>query len=271
MARDTAVEEAPTGEGVPHPSRIREKIPVQILSRSGRPRALDLSDDVVEVVTRRLTVDGPEAARLEHLLSPGERERASRFLVRQPRHDFIVGRGHLREVLGLVLGTHPTEVPIEEGPMGKPILAEPDGRRVRFNVAHSGGLVLYGITLGRDIGIDVQQVEETMEWESIAARSFSPAEQRALAAISPHLRRTAFFDCWVRKEAVIKATGEGLRRRLSSFVVSVEAGEAAMVSCDPSLGPPESWLLAPVPVPLTHRAAVAVRDGAAVATVRVWS
>jgi 4'-phosphopantetheinyl transferase len=146
-----------------------------------------------------------------------------------------------------------------------------DGRRVRFNLAHSGGLALYGIALGRDIGIDVQQVDGAMEWESIAARSFATAEQEAFATISPGLRRTAFFDCWVRNEAVITATGEGLHRRLGSFVVSVATEEAAMLSCEPSLGTPESWLLAPVPVPSTHRAAVAVRDGAAVTTVRLWS
>jgi 4'-phosphopantetheinyl transferase len=244
---------------------------VQILSRSGSPRAFDLSVDAVDVVSRRLNVDGLEAARLEHLLSPRERERANRLLVRQHRHDFIVGRGRLRELLGLVLGSHPTEVPLEVSTTGKPMLADADGRRMRFNVAHSGGLALYGITLGHEIGIDLQQVDETVEWEDIAARSFAPAEQHALAAISPSLRRTAFFDCWVRKEAVIKATGEGLRRRLSSFVVSVEADKAAMLSCESSLGTPESWLLAPVPVPSTHRAAIAVRDGAAVATLRVWS
>ena len=70
---------------------------------------------------------------------------------------------------------------------------------------------------------------------------------------------------------MIKATGEGLRRPLSSFVVSVEADRAAMLSCEPGLGTPESWFLAPVPVPATHRAAVAVRGGDASTTLRVWS
>ena len=118
------------------------------------------------------------------------------------------------------------------------MLAGPDGGGMRFNVAHSGGLALYGITLGHEIGIDLQQVDETVVWEDIAARFFARAEHRALTAILPSLRRAAFFDCWARKEAVIKATAEGLRRRLSSFVVSVESDKAAMLSCESSLGTP---------------------------------
>jgi 4'-phosphopantetheinyl transferase len=248
-----------------------EKKLVEVLCRAGSPEASSLSVDAVDVVSRRLSVDGLEAARLEHWLSPGERERADRLLVDQRRLDFIVARGRLRELLGLALGSHPTDVPLEIGPTGKPMLAGPDGGRVRFNVAHSGGLALYGITLDHDIGIDLERVDETVDWEEIAARSFAPAEQQALAVLALSRRRAAFFDCWVRKEAVIKATGEGLGRRLSSFVVSVEADMAAMLSCESSLGTPESWLLAPVPVPATHRAAVAVRDGAAVTTMRIWS
>ena len=252
-------------------TRTMEKRPVHLVPRSGWPGPSSLSVDVVDVVSCRLNVDGPEAAKLEQLLSPEERARADRFLMHRHRHDFIVGRGRLRELLGRILGSHPTELPLAVGPTGKPMLAGPDGGEMRFNVAHSGGLALYGITLGHEIGIDLQQVDETVAWEDIAARFFAPAEHRALTAIPPSLRRAAFFDCWARKEAVIKATAEGLRRRLSSFVVSVESDKAAMLSCESSLGTPGSWLLAPVPVPSTHRAAVAVRDGASVATLRLWS
>lgn len=252
-------------------TRTMEKTPVHLVSRSGWPGPSSLSGEVVEVVACRLNVDGLEAARLEQLLSPEERARADRFRGHRHRHDFIVGRGRLRELLGRILGAHPTALPLAVGPTGKPRLAGPDGGGMRFNVAHSGGLALYGLTRGHEIGIDLQQVDETMAWEDIAARSFAPAEHRALRAIPPSRRRAAFFDCWVRKEAVIKATGEGLRRRLSSFVVSVERDQAAMLACESSLGTPERWRLAPVPVPSTHRAAVAVRDGAAVATLRLWS
>jgi 4'-phosphopantetheinyl transferase len=113
-------------------------------------------------------------------------------------------------------------------------------------------------------------VDDAVEWEEIPARSFAPGEQRALSALPHGARRAAFFHCWTRKEAVVKALGEGLRRPLSSFVVSVEADCAAMLSCAPEIGTPGSWFLAPVRVPPFHRAAVAVRARATV-SMRIWS
>src|SRR5262245_58217541 len=99
-----------------------EKRPVQVLSRLGSPEACSLSVGAVDVVPRRLEVDRPEAARLERLLAPRERERADRLLVDHRRLDFIVARGRLRELLGRALGSNPTDVPLEVGPTGKPML-----------------------------------------------------------------------------------------------------------------------------------------------------
>jgi len=169
-----------------------------------------------------------------------------------------------------VLGCDPTEVPLRVGESGKPELAEQAGARVRFSLAHSKGMALYGVMLDHDVGVDLEHVDDAVEWEEIPARSFAPGEQRALSALPHGARRAAFFDCWTRKEAVVKASGEGLRRPLSSFVVSVEADSAVMLSCAPELGTPESWFLAPVPVLPSHRAAVAVRRGSRV-SMRIWS
>ena len=242
----------------------------QLLGRHGSTGGFTVSAGTIDVFVCRLDVGSSEVARLEQLLAPEELERARRFLVHQRRCDFIAGRGLLRELLGLILGFRPSAVPLAVEASGKLALAASGGRQVRFNVAHSMGLGLYCVTLDHDVGVDVERVDDHVNWEEIAARSFAPAEQRSLTALPREARRSGFFDCWTRKEAVIKATGEGLRRPLSSFVVSVEADRAAMLSCEPELGAPESWFLAPVPVPATHRAAVAVRGGDASTTLRVW-
>ena len=131
--------------------------------------------------------------------------------------------------------------------------------------------MLCSVAFDRDVGVDVERVDETADWKDIAARSFAPAERQALAVLPGTVQRSAFFACWTRKEAVIKATGEGLARPLDTFVVSVEPDHAEMLSCDPALGTPASWFLASVPVPPSYRAAVAVRGGGGSVSLRLWS
>jgi len=228
------------------------------------------SANTIDVVVCHLDAGPIEAARLERLLAPEERERASQHRVPSHRTQFIAARALLRELLARVLGCDPAEVPLRVGASGKPELAEQGGARVRFSLAHSKGMALYGVMLDHDVGVDLEHVDDAVECEEIAARSFAPGEQRALSALPHGARRAAFFDCWTRKEAVVKASGEGLRRPLSSFVVSVEADCAVMLSCAPELGTPGSWFLSPVPVLPSHRAAVAVRHGSTV-SMRIWS
>jgi 4'-phosphopantetheinyl transferase len=228
------------------------------------------SADAVDVVVHRLDVGSSQLGAFEKLLTRDERARAGRVRQGDRRAGFIVGRGHLRVLLGQVLGCRPDAVPIVDGRGEKPRLDETAQARVRFSVAHSAQLVLCALAMDHDIGVDVEHEDDAVEWEAIAARVFTAAERAALGALHPDARRGAFFDGWTRKEAVIKATGEGLRRPLTSFAVSVEPHRAAMLSCDPALGTPESWVLAPVPVPLGYRAAVAVRGRRTPMSLRLW-
>jgi 4'-phosphopantetheinyl transferase len=228
------------------------------------------SPDTVDVVVHRLDVGSRELSALEGLLTPDERARAGRVRQDDRRAAFIVGRGRLRVLLGEVLGCRPDAVPIVDGLGEKPRLDEAAGARVRFSVAHSAQLVLWALTMDHDVGVDVERVDEAVEWEALAARVFTAAERAALGALDPDARRGAFFDGWTRKEAVIKATGEGLRRPLRSFAVSVEPHRAAMLSCDPTLGAPDSWVLVPVPVSPGYRAAVAVRGRRTPMPLRLW-
>jgi 4'-phosphopantetheinyl transferase len=227
--------------------------------------------DAVDVVAWWLDAVPAEVDALAQVLSPDERARAGRFRTSRHRDAYVVGRGRLRELLGLVVERPPAGVRLVAGPAGKPRLDDLGGGRVRFNVAHSAGLMLCAVTLDRDVGVDVERLDRTADWKEIAARSFTAAERQALAALPGPLQRHAFFACWTRKEAVIKATGEGLAMSLDSFVVSVESDHAAMLACDPALGLPDSWFLASVPVPPSYHATVAVRDGGGAVSLRLWS
>ena len=234
------------------------------------PQDFGARPDTVDVVTYSLRAEPTEVCALARLLVGEEEARARRFRTPERRAAFIVGRARLRELLGAVVGCHPAVVPLVTEPTGRPRLSGPDGNRVRFSVAHSGGIALYAIVPDHDVGIDVERIDEGVEWEELAGRFFAAAECQALAALPRSAQRVAFFDCWTRKEAVIKAMGEGLRRSLASFVVSLEPHRAAMLSCDTALGTTGSWVLLPVPVSAGYRAALAVRGRGAPIAVRWW-
>jgi 4'-phosphopantetheinyl transferase len=161
-------------------------------------------------------------------LSPDEVERAERFRFERHRRRFVVGRGVLRALLGRYLGVEPARISFGYGARGKPHLSGAlSGTGVRFNLAHSHEMALYVVTRGRDVGIDLEHVRPMPDAEDIGARFFSPHEHEILCALPPGQRLGAFFDCWTRKEAYIKATGDGLARPLDEFDVSLAPGEPA--------------------------------------------
>jgi 4'-phosphopantetheinyl transferase len=155
---------------------------------------------------------------LEQLLSDEERARAWRFHFARDRNLFTVTRAALRQILGACLGIAPSMVLFAAGPFGKPCL--PDGG-VRFNVSHSGSLALIAVARDREVGVDVEAVRHIEDAASIATRFFSADESRKIGALlnSSSLPR-AFFECWTRKEAFIKALGEGLSHPLDTFDVT---------------------------------------------------
>ena len=221
-------------------------------------RRLHLIPLVVEVVACWLSVGRREVETLRGYLSPDECARADRFIPERVRDRFVVARGRLRQLLGDLCGCPPRDVRFAVAEGGKPRLAD-HGGRLRFNVAHSNDLMLCAVTLDHEVGIDVEHVRQDFDYEGLARRFFAEDEVRALATVPPALARDAFFACWTRKEAVIKATGEGMARPLASFAVSVDPARGAMLSADPALGRPEEWSLLPVPLPPAYQGTVAVR------------
>ena len=197
--------------------------------RPGAVPALGPAD--VHVWKTALDVAPPAVARLSRSLSQDERGRAERFHFERDRVRFTVARGALRALLGRYLGVAPAALRFDYGAHGKPALAAPvagpSGWDLRFNVSHSAGVALYAVARGREVGVDVEGHRADFATAEIAERFFSPAERRALAALPPERRCEAFFACWARKEAYIKARGLGLSLALDGFDVSLVPGEPA--------------------------------------------
>jgi 4'-phosphopantetheinyl transferase len=226
----------------------------------------------VHVLSARLDVAAARRGSLRATLSRDERERAGRFRFDVHRDRFVVARGLLREILGAFLGVSPARLAFEYGPHGKPSLAAPFAAEdLRFNVSHAGGLALYAVTRGAEVGVDVEAVGELPGAEDIAARFFSAREQADLLSLGPARRTEAFFACWTRKEAFLKATGDGLARPLDSFDVSLVPGLPARL--ERVEGEPREagrWSLAEVRPAPGLVGAVAVAAGRACLPCREW-
>src|SRR5947199_1461088 len=186
--------------------------------------------DAIDVVVSRPAVR-PEAVRAGAALrSDAERQRASRFRFDRDRDQFIVRRARLRQLLGARLGTRPESVELVYGAYGKPALARRFADSdLRFNVSHCDDVTLYAFSCGREIGVDVEAVRVIREADDIAGRFFSRRENQAYRALEPRDRPLGFFQCWTRKEAFIKALGDGLSYPLDRFDVSLTPGEPAEI------------------------------------------
>ena len=128
-------------------------------------------------------------------------------------------------MLAHYLGCPPNEIEFIYGPKGKPELR--DSSRIRFNASHSGQIALYAFTLGCELGVDVEELRELDDAESIAVRFFSIGEVSELLSLKPEDRGLAFFHCWTRKEAYVKAIGDGLAIPLDRFQVTLLPGAPA--------------------------------------------
>lgn len=173
----------------------------------------------------RLHADEAEVAGLSALLAPDERARAGRFYFARHRRQFIVARGGLRRTLGEQLGVAPERLVFAYGPQGKPELAWPARSGMAFNLSHAGERALLAWTRAGEIGVDIECLRPVTP--GLAERFFAPEEAAALAALPAAEQTAAFFRCWTRKEAYLKALGSGLARPLDGFVVSLAPGQPA--------------------------------------------
>ena len=168
----------------------------------------------------RETFDGHTLA---ETLSADEWMRADRFLFKKHRAHFVAARGCLRAILAKYMDCKPGELAFFYGEHGKPALAPPwDKSQLRFNLSHSAGLALIAVSMRHEIGVDVEHLSRKVgQMKDIAKRFFASGEYERLCTLPRGEQRRAFFCCWTRKEAYLKALGTGLAHSLKNFEVSL--------------------------------------------------
>lgn len=202
----------------------------------------DLPATAIDVWTIKIHPAGTLDAAFEAVLNPEEQDRAHRLAFPHLRYAFVVAHGALRHLLARYLDVHPAAIRISSGPSGKPALASRED--IQFNLTHSGDLAAIAIARGCAVGIDIEAVHSTPDLLSVANAFFRPEEAAEIRSLPERLRTQAFFRCWVRKEACIKATGAGFSMPLNSFSVAALPNSTA----DPlvpgrKVSAPDRWTL----------------------------
>ena len=207
------------------------------------PRSIEARRDEVHVWRASLSVAPSQLQALAPLLSADEKERAGQFHFDKDHGEFIAGRALLRILLGRYLQRAPSQLQFSYGAAGKPRLAGEDPAP-QFNLSHSHGLALYAFSRGREIGVDVEWMKRNAEADKIAERFFSAQEVAVFRSLPESAKEKAFFDCWTRKEAYIKAKADGLTAPLDAFSVSLSPGApAALLDVRDNPGEVSRWSL----------------------------
>jgi 4'-phosphopantetheinyl transferase len=224
------------------------------------PRQLTLASDEVHVWRVFLGLPADVVTRLFDVLDEEEQRRARRFRFQQDRLHFVIAHAALRDILARYLQRPAPGLRFEQNDFGKPALTDADDW-LQFNLSHSGDWALIAVATGMPVGVDVERMRADFGGEAIARRFFSPAEVTALMTLPPEQRADAFFLCWTRKEAFIKAVGMGVSFPLDGFAVSLHPHEPARVlwvKDDPAA--PERWTLQGLHPAAGYAAALAVPD-----------
>jgi 4'-phosphopantetheinyl transferase len=159
-----------------------------------------------------------ELAELSGMLNPQEKERADKFIAKNAKNNFIVARGILRNLLANYLSTEPQKLSFQQNQYGKIRI---EASELQFNISHSCDLALFAFTLKHPIGVDIEFIRDDFDFIPIAQRFFSAKENLDLLALPTDQQLQAFFNCWSRKEAFIKAVGTGVFCALNEFSVEV--------------------------------------------------
>ena len=201
----------------PHKFQFEENTPVHVWSAG-----LDLPAGALSSLAALL--DGDEAAR------------ARRFHFERDRRHFTAARGFLRLLLGRYLDAPPARLRFGYGARGKPFVASPSDNPLCFNVSHSHGRALFAFARGREVGIDLEAGARLGDdWPGLVRRIFSARERGELFSLPAERQRAAFLNGWTRKEAFLKATGQGLVDGLQSIEVSLDpARPPALLAIDPA-------------------------------------
>jgi 4'-phosphopantetheinyl transferase len=225
-----------------------------------RPRALPAEQ--VHVWYRPLIQNIPNLNSFYDFLSTDERERASRYRFDRHRNEFILTRATLRILLASYLEKSPEQFAFAYSAQGKPSLAD-ESTDLHFNVSHTisggDGLAALAFARKREVGVDVETIRPDCDAEKLAERFFSASERDYILRFSGDALKEAFFRCWTRKEAFIKAKGGGLSIPLNQFDVSIDQNQpAALLATRPDPAEARRWQLHSLPVKTGYAAALAV-------------
>jgi len=207
--RARSIFNAPVGEWIAGPSMLN------ISAREIHVWKVDLSQRAV-----------PDA---NAVLSFDELERASRFHFERDRQHFMIAHSALRIILARYLNLPPATLTFGQTEYGKPFLTNLEADGLLFNLSHSGDVAVIVVAREREVGVDVEFMRADFATAEVAEHFFSVAEIYTLSGLDPHQRPKAFFDCWTRKEAYVKARGEGLSMPLDQFDVSLAPGVEALM------------------------------------------
>lgn len=188
---------------------------------------LQLPSRVVHVWRIGLEASEGALGELAGRLDATEQSRAARFVFPGDRRRYMVAHAALRDILAGYLGEPPAGLRFQTDRRGKPYLIGTQDPPLRFNLAHSGEIALVACAWGEEVGVDVEAIRPMPDLAAIAGRFFAPGEQQALLALPPEEQTLGFFNCWTRKEAFIKAVGEGLGYPLDQFETTLRPGAPA--------------------------------------------
>jgi 4'-phosphopantetheinyl transferase len=195
---------------------------------------------------------------LDPYLDQRDRERAGQFRFEEDHARFVLGRCLVRKCLGLYLRRNAETIELAYTDRGRPLLANDE--TVQFSISHTHDLVAIALTAGAQIGIDLEYVQPDLNFVELAARIFSQDDLQTFQALSPREMPAAFFRAWTRKEAYLKARGEGIGERLRQVSVSWEAEEVGPVR--DLENPTPAWRLLALPVPVNYIGSLACADPA---------
>jgi len=192
-----------------------------------------ITSDTLHVWCIRLTQSGDVVHTLEKHLSMDELRRADRYRREMDRTRYVIAHGALRELLADYTSETPRNISFGRTATGKPFLIDDQGeQRLRFTLSHSGEWAVVALALSTDVGIDIEQIDSDVSVEAVAERFFSRGEFEALREVPSEQRIVAFFAAWTRKEAYVKARGEGIAGRLRDFSVSVDPEQPPILLTD---------------------------------------
>jgi 4'-phosphopantetheinyl transferase len=230
-----------------------------VFTRQRSSQFLRLSGRAVHVWALRTAAPDVLAEPFKSILAADEAGRAERFRFRHLRRSFEVSHGALRILLGLYLGRVPSDVHFDYGVNGKPTVA--NDISLKFNLSHSDSLSLLAFTLDCELGVDLERIRPLPDADKMADQFFCPEEAAELKSVSADERDRAFFLCWTRKEAYLKAIGDGLFLPLDTFRVTVRPNAPAnLIHVAHDTNAARKWTLHNVDLEPGYAAALAYRD-----------